>query len=442
MAPTRKSASPKKLTQPAAKLKSAQSQTAKAQAARDPAAAGNPAPEKVATQKVASKKAVSRKINGGKSKDREKPLNLSAQSLWSKTTELVSVEFSLRPLANCALYPQYTIGLHAWFLHQIQDLDAELSAHLHDGESEKPFSLTGLNGQFTPHSQSLQLQADKTYRWRVNGLSQRATQGIALWLKQLPEVLELKDAPLAIESVRLAEPATTYAKLLRLGKAEVEKNTNSLSLSFTSPTSFRRKGHHMPLPWPTNVFHSYLRRWNHFAKKPVEQANFLDWIDSRVIIQRHQLSSIKVAAGKQGSVTGFTGAATYQLDRKAAEQPDFCALFHALTQLAPYCGTGHKTTFGLGETRLGWRSSQAENQLPSAQQLLAERIAELTDLFLSQKKRQGGSRAQHSAEVWATILARREKGDSLSVIAQDTGLTYETTKTYSKLARKALRNGR
>jgi CRISPR-associated endoribonuclease Cas6 len=384
-----------------------------------------------ATQSTRPKKPVSPKAA---TKETPKALNLSGRTLWPKSTELISLEFTLRPLSDCDLYAQYTIGLHAWFLHQMRSLDPELSAYLHDGESEKPFTLTGLNGQFTSQSQFLQLQANKTYRWRVNGLSQHVTQGIATWLKQLPDEIDLKNAPLAIESVHLAQSAT-YAKLLRQGK----ESTGSVSLSFVSPTSFRRKGHHLPIPWPTNVFHSYLRRWNHFARKPTDPEDFLQWIDDNIVIQRHQLQSVKVAAGKQGSVTGFTGAITYALTRKAADQPDFQSLFYALTQLAPYCGTGHKTTFGLGETQLGWSTRQTTPAIPSRQQMLAQRIDELSELFLAQRKRQGGSRAQHTAETWATILARREQGDDLSAIAQDMELPYETAKTYSKLARKAMK---
>lgn len=390
-------------------------------------------PQKPAPPKTAPKE-ISSKASSKTSQETPKALNLSARTLWPKSTELISLEFTLRPLRDCDLYAQYTIGLHAWFLHQMRSLDPELSAYLHDGESEKPFSLTGLNGQFTSHSQSLQLQANKTYRWKVNGLSQPVAQGIATWLKQLPNEIDLKNAPLAIEFVHLAQSPTTYAKLL----SQEKESTGSVSLSFVSPTSFRRKGHHLPLPWPTNVFHSYLRRWNHFAKKQIDPEDFLDWIDSTVIIQRHQLASTKVAAGKQGSVTGFTGAITYALARDAAEQPDFQAMFYTLTQLAPYCGTGHKTTFGLGETHLGW-SATHENPMPAAQQLLAQRIEELTALFMAQKKRQGGSRAQETAEKWATILARREQGDGLDAIAQDMSLPYETAKTYSKLARKAVK---
>lgn len=363
-----------------------------------------------------------------------KPTN-SPPKNWPKTTELISLEFTLKPQTNSDLYPQYTIGLHAWLLHQIRDIDPELSAYMHDGESEKPFSITGLDGQFISQSQSLKLQKNKTYRWRVNSLCKPVTQGMATWLKQLPDTIDLKDSPLTIEAVSIAYPPTTYAKLLQQGK----NGEGSISLSFHSPTSFRRKGNHFPLPLPKNVFHSYLRRWNHFAKKSVNQEDFLDWVDTYVVLRQHQLTTHKVAAGKQGSVTGFTGAVTYAIDRRGLTEKEFVHLFYALSQLAPYCGTGHKTTFGLGETQLGWHTAQAAPPVPTQQRLLAERMDELTEIFLSTKKRQGGRRAIDTAETWATILARREMGDSLQEIADDMDLVYDTVKTYSKLARRAMR---
>ncbi|PSN13072.1 CRISPR-associated endoribonuclease Cas6 [filamentous cyanobacterium CCT1] len=361
-------------------------------------------------------------------------LDLSAKTLWPAQTEVVSLRFDLVADNAYELYPQYTIGLHAWFLQQIQDFDPALSAQLHDGETDKAFNISGLSGQFSTQSRSLQLQGGKTYQWHVNGLTKPVVAGLARWLKQLPEVVALKNAPLTIRRVSYAQEPTTYAKL-----AAVEPG-RSLSLTFVSPTSFRRKGHHLPLPWPRNVFHSYLRRWNEFANRPVDQDYFLDWVDDHVVFQRHELASEKIAAGKRGSVTGFTGAVTYGLAGKAAENAEFEQLFYTLGHYAPYCGTGHKTTFGLGQTRLGWHLSQAEPQaVPAAQRLLADRIDELTTYFINQKKRTGGHRAQDSAETWATVLARRELGDSLQAIAADLGIPYETAKTYSKLARRAVR---
>jgi CRISPR-associated endoribonuclease Cas6 len=356
---------------------------------------------------------------------------------WPKTTELVSLEFVLRAETDCDLYPQYTIALHAWFLQQIQGFDPELSAYLHDGESEKPFAITGLNGAFVAQSRTLRLDRNQLYRWRVTGLSAAAVAGLATWLKQPPTELVLKDTPLAIQAIELALPATTYKGLMQTAEAAPSR----LDLTFTSPTSFRRRGHHLPLPWPRNVFHSYLRRWNHFSGQTVPQDAFLDWVDDHVIIQRHQLQSMKVAAGKRGAVTGFTGAVTYALDRKAQAHGEFYPLFFALGRLAPYCGTGHKTTFGLGETVAGWQIDETPVAVPSAQALLAERIDELTALFREQRQRTGGDRAQNIAENWATVVARRELGDALPDIAADLGIPYETAKTYGKLARRALRKG-
>ncbi len=355
---------------------------------------------------------------------------------WPKDTELVGVEFSLVAEQNHSLFSQYSIGLHAWFLQQIQSFDPELSAYLHDGESEKPFSISGLDGQFVAHSRDLQLEAGKTYRWQVNAFSERAVAGLATWLKKPPKELVLNNAALNVEAIQIALPAMTYEAI-----AHQPIEGNLVTLTFKSPTSFRRKGKHLPIPWPRNVFHSYLRRWNLFSGDEVPQDEFLDWIDEHVVIQRHQIESVKVAAGKRGSVTGFTGAIAFALDRKAKEHSEFHHLFFTLGTLAPYFGTGHKTTFGLGQTIEGWHLNQAQSsELTSAQVLLAERIEELTDYFREQRKRTGGDRAQHIAETWATVIARRELGDSLQAIANDLEMPYETVKTYSKLARRSLRN--
>lgn len=192
---------------------------------------------------------------------------------------------------------------------------------------------------------------------------------------------------------------------------------------------------------PINLFHSYLRRWQSFAKNGPDQDDFLDWIDTHVVVLRHHIQSKKVAAGKRGSVTGFVGAIELGLDAAANQDPAFVTWFYRLTQFAPYCSTGHKTPFGLGQTQLGWHLPEAYKIKDIADDdVLGDRIATLTQLFIHQRKRVGGTRAQNTAETWATILARREQGDALIDIAEDLDMNYETVKTYSKLARRALKD--
>lgn len=362
---------------------------------------------------------------------------------WPKGTELVGIAFDLQPQSDCRLYPQYAIGLHAWFLDQVRQDDPALSAYLHDGGAEKAFTISRLAGIDQTQGNTLRLRRSQSYTWQVTALSKPLVTWLAQWLASAPKVLELRAAPLDICGWEAVPAATTYAALLKRAKAQAQQTDIKLTLplSFTAPTSFRRKQQHFPLPLPTNVFQSYLRRWNDFAGVTYESEPFLAWVDERVVIRRHELKTSKVPAGKRGQVTGFTGAVEFGLTKEAVDEPDYIALFWALGELAPYCGTGHKTTFGLGQTVAGWYTESAAletavGQLPDG---LAERIEELTALFKEQRQRTGGDRAAQIAETWATILARREMGESLKGIAVDMEMPYETVKTYVKLARRAVR---
>jgi CRISPR-associated endoribonuclease Cas6 len=315
----------------------------------------------------------------------------------------------------------------------VRQTNPDLSAYLHDGQSEKPFSISGLEGELLPAGKNLQLKVDASYRWYVSALSKPVVQWLAQWVQALPEAIELHGASLLIRAREIALAPITYEELF----SNAHSPSTTLKLSFLTPTSFRRKGHHFPLPVPNNLFHSYLRRWNDFSNRQFDQDAFLEWVEECVLIQRHRLETVKVAAGKKDSVTGFTGALELGLASAASSQPEFEQLFYALGQFAPYCGTGHKTTFGLGQTRAGWLAQETQ-VVPSQQSLLAQRIAELQEQFLAQRKRAGGTRATEIAETWATILARRELGESLIAIATDMEMRYETVKTYAKLARRAL----
>ncbi|MEM7554403.1 MAG: CRISPR-associated endoribonuclease Cas6 [Cyanobacteria bacterium P01_A01_bin.84] len=350
-------------------------------------------------------------------------------------TELVGLVFDVVPDGNAFVFPEYTKGLHAWFLDQVRQTNPELSAYLHDGESKKPFTISRLSGDLLSTGKHLHLSEQSEYHWYVSVLSSRVTQWLSTWLKNLPSMIDLRNAPLQIKSVNFAHPPTTYDKLLR------KRTQKTIPLNFISPTSFRRKGYHFPLPLPFNIFQSYLRRWNDFSGKFVKHEDFLEWVDTNIIILRHQISTIKVAAGKRGSVTGFTGGVEFGFTKDASERPDYVKLVNALSQFAPYCGTGHKTTFGLGQTRLGeLGQTQVNSETPSAETILTQRISQLTDILMSKQKRTGGDRAISVCQKRATILARREMGESLIDIATDLEIPYETVKTYAKLARRVLKD--
>ncbi|NEP45211.1 MAG: CRISPR-associated endoribonuclease Cas6, partial [Okeania sp. SIO2H7] len=354
-----------------------------------------------------------------KSKSRTSKKRTSRKRPWAAKTELVGIALELVPSEAGYLYPQYTTGLHAWFLDRVRDSDPELSAQLHDDQIEKAFTISNLEGELSPAGKGFEVHPDRTYRWYITAISSLVASWLADWIEDLPPELSLHGAPLEIRSWEVFLRATTYDELF----AEVPPTKNNVKLTFITPTSFRQKKNHLPLPVPRNLFHSYLRRWNVFSGIEFPQEEFLEWVEENVLISHHKIESSKVAAGKKGMVTGFTGSVELNLSRYADENEDFYRLFYALVELAPYVGTGHKTTFGLGQTRIGWLEKAIAPTLPM-NEMLAARIDELTEIFLAQKKRSDNKRSRESAQTWATILARREWGESVSAIADDLEMRY------------------
>jgi CRISPR-associated endoribonuclease Cas6 len=388
--------------------------------------------------------------------------------------DLIGIQLTIQPAQNSTLPSNYTYWLHAWFLDQIRQIDPSLSAELHDNQTEKAFTLSGFLGANPPHNRTINFSSSNTYYCQITALKKNLCTALKNW--QPPNTITLRNSTFHISQPQTNLPATTYKTLWQ--------NTNlddELNLNFLSPTAFHKNGNHMPLPIPENLFHSYLRRWNIFSEYQFDPTEFLIWVREGVVLLRHNIRSSKVQPGKQGSVTGFVGSIQLGITNKAQQQVDYSHLAHALVAAAPYFGTGHKVTFGLGQTRAGWvpiasGTSEAINAQLSTpdvassnivstkkarplmvakkpvalsiavsgsiasgvSEVIDGRIAELQPIFLASKKRQGGDRAAKAALLWATIVARQESGESLSSISIDLEMPYDNVKKYSQLARKYL----
>jgi CRISPR-associated endoribonuclease Cas6 len=365
------------------------------------------------------------------------PRRSSAKDLpWDSEAELVGITLMLKPQRDVEVPSNFSMTLHSWFLNQVRLSDPELSAYLHDGQSEKAFTISGLEGEPVGEARSLLFRSNQTYAWTVTGLNRDVCEWLCKWVVALPQEMKLRSERFEILEWRVSLPAIAYESVWDRFEHGDE---GEVSLTFLSATSFRKRQNHMPLPIPENVFHSYLRRWNNFASITVEQDDFLEWVNECVVILRHELRSRKVQAGKQGSVTGFVGQVQFGLTPKAYEEPEYVQMVRSLVCCAPYFGTGHKVTFGLGQTRSGWlEEGKREPEQVQKGDLIEVRRLELKGLFFGLKKRQGGERAEKAADLWATIVARQEFGESLKGIAEDLGVSYESVKKYAQLARKAI----
>lgn len=382
-------------------------------------------------------------------------------SIDRSNAELVGVQLEIEPIEDGQLPSNYTYFLHAWFLDQVREMSPVLSKELHDNQEEKAFTLSGFLGNVEMQEQRVWFRSEERYCFVITGLNALVCQALGEW--QIPQEMVLQGMRFGIVGVWQVLPGLTYDEMW-------ERPTGGdLSLTFVSATGFRKSGNHMPLPIPENVFHSYLRRWNVFAPIEFEQDDFLKWVNECVVIVRHEVRSMKVQAGKLGSVTGFVGLLELGLTGKASEEPEYVQLVRTLVACAPYFGTGHKVTFGLGQTRSGWLRDEIarpvaelivkpiankitkpivkanvesianrETVVSARKALIEVRRAELEVIFFGVKARKGGDRARKAAQIWALILARYEVGESLKAIAVDLELPYETVKKYVQLARKVL----
>lgn len=122
------------------------------------------------------------------------------------------------------------------------------------------------------------------------------------------------------------------------------------ALRFLSPTSFRSQEMHYPLPDPVLVFQSWLLRWNAFAPEQLGlDVNTLDVVREHMAIGRHCIETRIVQFNRFAQV-GFVGTVSYQVVKQNLLNDDLLRRLNILADYAPFCGTGHKTTQGMGWT--------------------------------------------------------------------------------------------
>ena len=119
-----------------------------------------------------------------------------------------------------------------------------------------------------------------------------------------------------------------------------------IELRFLSPTTFRSGGRTVPLPLPGLVFGSYLDRWN--ALLPTQfSPDGRRFAEECVAVSRYRLETVHVPVEPGAGQVGFVGACTFTVLR---HDNYWLRLLHLLADFAFWCGTGYKTTMGLGQT--------------------------------------------------------------------------------------------
>ena len=234
-------------------------------------------------------------------------------------------------------------ALHATFFQWLECGDAELARCVHDEYDPKPYTVS-----------PLVVDNERTACFRITLLDDALLPVLQAGINQAPQVriawatLELADAP------RITQ--RSYAQI-----ANAANENPDIILRFDSPTSFRSHEMHYPLPDPVMVFASYLARWNAFAPEPLRIADtWLEWLQQSVAVTRFEVET-RAVQFKNFSQIGFVGTVQYSVMPHQSDRGGIAPL-NALATYAEFCGTGHKTTQGMGQTRR--IESRVRNETP------------------------------------------------------------------------------
>jgi len=244
---------------------------------------------------------------------------------------------------------------HAWFLRRIADGNAPLARRLHEGDGPRPFTVSDLWGKGRAQDGQVRLDPERSCWLRLTGLTEEMSAALERALPKAGETLALGETSFVV-SATLADAdqhpwagRATYVSLVQEHTLSPGAPPRAVTLRFASPTLFRSAGRDLPLPQPDLVLGGYLRKWNAFSpiQLPEEAARYAQ---ECVALGRFRLRSHLVSfegAGK-GAHVGFTGEVRF---RFLVGDGYWTRLMRLLAAYAFWCGTGYRTSAGLGQTQ-------------------------------------------------------------------------------------------
>ena len=247
-----------------------------------------------------------------------------------------SLSLSLKPtrtLAASAGAPHLAGNAH--FYHWLEAAEPSLARFVHDQADPKPFTLS-----------PLMAEGDGCFRLRVTLLEDQYWPYVEKGMRQ-ERTIRVEDKILALEG----EPQVTYQTYIALAHAKRVATRRDIVLRFDSPTSFKSREMAYPLPDPVLVFTSHCARWNAFVPEALRMSEaWIDWVAQHVAVSRFELNSQVLRYGDHQQI-GCVGRVQYVVVGNDPEAEGGRGPLNALADYAFFCGTGHKTTQGMGQTR-------------------------------------------------------------------------------------------
>ena len=274
-------------------------------------------------------------------------------------SELGILKVALMPEAVATFKSSPALSLHAALLRRLELVTPDVSLALHNApkgapSSEHPWTVSSLLGSLHRERDNFVATPENIYYVRITALAPQVIYALdSAFNPDHPfgkEPLMLEHVPFSVVPEQSHwEQLATYASLLT--RARPFRN---IPLEFLSPTGFRTRQGGLVSPEPLICIGGYLRKWRAFSEIILEEEAVLEFAENHMTMGRTYLRPVMHRLGKY-SKRGFVGRVEWRADNSL---PDLLRFINALVDYAIYCGTGAKTTMGMGQTRrirVSWR---------------------------------------------------------------------------------------
>ena len=241
--------------------------------------------------------------------------------------------------------------LHAALLRFIEEYAPALSEQLHDTSGDKPFTLSSLFDLPARSPREICIRRGEPLSFRITSLDPKLSDLLIETLQPSERAnWQLGKVPCRIGRVDTSEHAWAkcegYATLYQHTFEQASNPPTRIRLRFVTPTTFRQTPGNRPLPLPELVFRNYPAKW--MRHTGLDFAPELERVlAEQVLIECYRLQTRMLPFGRGRMEVGFTGECTYRLK---TPNPAHRLMLGLLADYAFYCGTGAKTTQGMGQT--------------------------------------------------------------------------------------------
>ena len=278
----------------------------------------------------------------------------------------ISAVIHLSPPEDVTLRPTMGHHAHAVFLSLLRIGNPKKAEEAHATSAQKPFTVSPLIARGTRHRDSLHLQAGTDCKLRFTFLSDALFAHFApvFFTDPLPSV-RLGQATFQVNRLITTGSetdgwggTTTYEELIETARTETRMRAR-----FYSPTAFRAltpRGQDRRDEAAIDLvrcYQSWVNKWNTFAPTQIDRDRLLEFVANHAGLTAVDSKNRVLDFGRH-KVAGFVGSCAYRffIEHPSADADSLEMLrwVNLLADFAFYCGTGYKTTMGMGQTRREW----------------------------------------------------------------------------------------